>query len=143
MFWLLSAIAACRCARSIRRPTKRRRRHLKNFAATLAVKLLDHAKGKPLEIWFQDEARIGQQGTLTRVWAERGTRPCAPRDQRYKWAYIFGAVCPRTANCEQGTKRISAAIVHGPAPADLTVTDLAKALPYSWAEQEQGIGLIQ
>jgi len=39
--------------------------------------------------------------------------------------------------------RIIAAIVDGTAPADLTVTDLAKALPYSWAEQEQSIGLIQ
>ena len=41
------------------------------------------AKSKPIEIWFQDEARIGQQGTLTRVWAKRGTRPRAPHDQRY------------------------------------------------------------
>jgi transposase len=31
---------------------------------------------------------------LTRVWAERGSRPRAPRDQRYKWAYLFGAICP-------------------------------------------------
>src|SRR5271168_3656355 len=46
------------------------------------------------EDWFQDEARVGQQGTLTRVWAKRGSRPRAPRDQRYEWAYIFGAVCP-------------------------------------------------
>src|ERR1017187_5864291 len=36
-------------------------------------------KISPFEIWFQDEARIGQQGTLTRVWARRGTRPRAPR----------------------------------------------------------------
>jgi hypothetical protein len=28
------------------------------------------------------------------VWAERGSRPRAPRDQRYDWAYLFGAVCP-------------------------------------------------
>jgi lambda repressor-like predicted transcriptional regulator len=28
-------------------------------------------------------------------------------------------------------------------PADLTVTGLARALPYSWAEQEQAIGLLQ
>jgi hypothetical protein len=65
--------------------------------------LPDHARGKPLEIWFQDEARIGQQGTLTRVWAKRGTRPRAPRDQRYEWAYIFGAVCPQ--------RRVTAALV--------------------------------
>jgi len=37
---------------------------------------------------------VGQQGTLTRIWARRGTRPRAPRDTRYQWAYLFGAVCP-------------------------------------------------
>ena len=37
--------------------------------------------------------------------------------------------------------RIVAAIAAGTAPSDLTVTGLAKALPYSWAEQEQKIGL--
>ena len=52
------------------------------------------AAAKPIEVWWQDEARVGQQGTLTRVWAERGSRPPAPRDQRYEWAYLFGAVCP-------------------------------------------------
>ena len=37
--------------------------------------------------------------------------------------------------------RIIAAIVDGTAPADLTVTGLAKALPYSWAKQEERVGL--
>ena len=37
--------------------------------------------------------------------------------------------------------RIIAAIVNATAPTDLTVTGLAKALPYSWAEQERRIGL--
>ena len=32
--------------------------------------------------------------SITRRWARRGTRPSAPRDQRYASAYIFGAVCP-------------------------------------------------
>src|SRR3982751_6880411 len=31
----------------------------------------ERARGRPVEIWFQDEARVGQQGTLTRVWARR------------------------------------------------------------------------
>ena len=52
------------------------------------------AKDKPLEVWWQDEARVGQQGTLTYVWAECGSRPRVPRDLRYEWAYLFGAVCP-------------------------------------------------
>ena len=47
-----------------------------------------------MEIWFTDEARVGQQGTLTRVWAKRGSRPRAPRDRRFEWAYLFGAICP-------------------------------------------------
>ena len=55
------------------------------------------AAGKPIEIWFQDEARIGQKGTLTRLWARIGSRPRAPRDSRYEWAYIFGAVCSQRA----------------------------------------------
>jgi hypothetical protein len=59
--------------------------------------LPEHARAKPIEIWFQDEARVGQQGTLTRIWAKRGTRPRAPRDRRYAWAYLFGAICPERA----------------------------------------------
>ena len=51
-------------------------------------------RGTPIEIWFQDEARIGQKNKITRRWARRGTRPSAPKDQRTKSAYIFGAICP-------------------------------------------------
>ena len=60
----------------------------------MAAAIPERVRGRPIEIWFQDEARVGQQGTLTRVWAKRGTRPRAPRDTRYRWAYLFGAVCP-------------------------------------------------
>ena len=48
----------------------------------------------PVEIWFQDEARIGQKNGLVRQWARRGTRPRQPADQRYENAYLFGAICP-------------------------------------------------
>jgi hypothetical protein len=33
------------------------------------------------------------QGTLTRIWAKRGTRPQIKRDRRFTWAYLFGAIC--------------------------------------------------
>ncbi len=49
---------------------------------------------KAIEVWFQDEARIGQKNGRTRIWARKGTRPRLPADQRYKSAYLFGAVCP-------------------------------------------------
>ena len=52
------------------------------------------APGQPVEIWFADEARIGQKNKITRRWAKRGTRPCAPSDQRTPSASIFGAICP-------------------------------------------------
>lgn len=47
-----------------------------------------------IEIWWQDEARVGQKNKLTRRWARRGSRPAAPHDQRTKSSYIFGAICP-------------------------------------------------
>ena len=50
--------------------------------------------GTPIEIWWQDEARVGQKTKITRRWARRGTRPSAPKDQRTKSTYIFGAICP-------------------------------------------------
>jgi transposase len=61
------------------------------------------AADKPVEIWFGDEARVGQQGTITRVWGKCGSRPRAPRDRRYEWAYLFGAICPE--------RRVGAAVI--------------------------------
>jgi putative transposase len=47
-----------------------------------------------VEVWFGDQARVGQKNKVTRRWARRGTRPVAPRDQRTASTYIFGAICP-------------------------------------------------
>ena len=58
------------------------------------AKIAQAIGGKPIEVWFADEARVGQKNTLTRRWAKRGTRPSAPKDQRTQSAYIFGAICP-------------------------------------------------
>jgi len=55
--------------------------------------------GTQIEVWWQDEARIGQKNKITRRWAKRGTRPSAPKDQRTRWAYIFGAICPQKGTC--------------------------------------------
>ena len=51
-------------------------------------------RGTPIELWWQDEARVGQKNGITRRWARRGTRPSAPKDQRTTSAYIYGAICP-------------------------------------------------
>jgi transposase len=47
-----------------------------------------------IEVWFQDEMRVGQKNSLVYQWAKKGTRPRQPKDQRYENAYLFGAVCP-------------------------------------------------
>src|SRR5262245_21154145 len=78
------------------RKPRARSRILKNFPARLEAiarkKALDR---DTIEIWFADEARIGQKHKITRRWAKRGTRPSAPRDQRTASTYTFGAVCPK------------------------------------------------
>ena len=57
--------------------------------------LLNTTIGAPVEIWFQDEARVGQQGTHAYIWAPVGARPLMVRDNRHDSAYIFGAICPQ------------------------------------------------
>jgi len=52
------------------------------------------APATPIEVWFQDEMRVGQKNGLVYQWAKKGTRPRQPKDQRYDNAYLFGAVCP-------------------------------------------------
>ena len=52
------------------------------------------APGTPLEVWFQDEMRVGQKNKLTYRWARKGSRPRATHDQRTQSTYLFGAVCP-------------------------------------------------
>ena len=54
--------------------------------------------GTPIELWFQDEMRVGQKNKLTYRWARKGSRPRAVHDQRTQSTYLFGAVCP-----ERGT----------------------------------------
>src|SRR5215204_7168065 len=50
--------------------------------------------GKRIELWFMDEARVGQKGGVTHVWYQKGVRPRGVRQQGFASAYLFGAVCP-------------------------------------------------
>ena len=64
-----------------------------------------------VQVWFQDETRMGQQGSLSRLWARKGTRPRVVRQQQFMYQYIFGAVCPE--------EKLAAAII---APSANSVT---------------------
>ncbi len=51
------------------------------------------APGIPIEVWFQDEMRVGQKNKLTYKWARKGTRPRADHDQNTRSAHLCGAIC--------------------------------------------------
>jgi transposase len=48
-----------------------------------------------VELWSQDEHRIGLQPILRRVWARKGTRVRAVVRPRYHWRYLYGFVGPQ------------------------------------------------
>lgn len=73
------------------------------FKQTLHARLSEIALAHPdqqLRIFFQDEARFGQHGTTTRVWAPKGSRPTAVRQTEYQYLWVLGAVCPQTGQGE-------------------------------------------
>jgi Lipocalin-like domain len=78
--------------------------------------------------------------------------PALSDDWRYRHLWPSPLATPSVAQwCERHVRflaplafvspRIVTAIADGTGAADLTVTALAKALPYSWTEQEQGVGM--
>lgn len=76
---------------------KPRKRLLRGLAERLKSVGDTHA-GKRIRLFFQDEARAGQKGRVCHRWYTRGKRPPGKCDQRYTFAYIFGAVEPGTDN---------------------------------------------
>jgi site-specific DNA recombinase len=78
-------------------------------------------------VWIED-IRLGRVASL----AEIAGREC--QGERYiRMLLPLAFVSPR----------IVAVIAEGRAAANLTVSSLVRALPYSWAEQERSIGLFQ
>jgi hypothetical protein len=65
----------------------------KKLSASLAEIQAAHPQAS-VEVWSQDEARLGLFTTLRRVWAVRGKRPIALVQPRRIWAYISAFVHP-------------------------------------------------
>ncbi len=67
------------------------------FFKEVVVEQIDAIAGqhpdKEVQVWNQDEARFGQQGTITRVWARRGSRPRRMRQNGRASLYVLTAVC--------------------------------------------------
>ena len=71
----------------------------KKLTTTLAELATAHP-GETIEVWFEDEARFGQKGTLTTVWADTGSRPTAPKQGGFQSLHVLTAVCPGTGRAE-------------------------------------------
>ena len=54
---------------------------------------IDYSK---VDIWSQDESRVGQQGGLTRIWTIKGTRPRKVKQGQFTSTYIYGAASHST-----------------------------------------------
>ena len=76
------------------------KRFLKSFTLETILNIPWRVRIEQVDVWFQDEARFGQQNTTTRVWATKGTRPRVVRQQQFEYAYLFDAVCPATGATE-------------------------------------------
>lgn len=53
---------------------------------------------KKIQIWYQDEARFGQKGIVSKIWTIQGKRPTRYRQNGFKSAYFIGAVDPKTGD---------------------------------------------
>ena len=64
-------------------PSRRDRSSISRSSPAVLGKIAQHKGADPaaIEVWFADEARIGQKNKITRHWARRGTRPATPSDQ--------------------------------------------------------------
>jgi len=49
-----------------------------------------------VQVWAEDEHRLGLFPVVRRVWAPKGERPTAPVRRAYEWLYVYGFVRPRT-----------------------------------------------
>ena len=49
-----------------------------------------------MELWAEDEARLGLKPVVRRVWAPVGRRPVARAKRGYEWTYLYGFVRPES-----------------------------------------------
>ena len=83
-----------------------------------------HPEAERVELWFMDEARIGQKGRLTHVWYQKGVRPRGVRQQGFASAHLFGAVCPERG---EGVALVLPEV--STAAMDVFLAELSRAVP--------------
>ncbi len=59
-----------------------------------------------VEVWAEDEHRLGLKPVVRRVWVDEWTTPTAEVNWRYEWLWLYGFVQPQTGK----TKGVDSAI---------------------------------
>ena len=49
-----------------------------------------------IELWCEDEHRLGLKPIIRKVWSPIGERPTVKVHQRYEWTYLYSFVRPKT-----------------------------------------------
>jgi transposase len=55
-----------------------------------------YPEAEVVELWAEDEARLGLKPVVRRVWAPVGKRPVALFKRGYEWTYLYGFVRPES-----------------------------------------------
>ena len=75
---------------------------VQEFFKEIVVEQIDALAGqhpdRELRVFFEDEERFGTPETITRVWAPKGSRPRAVRQNGREWLYVRMAVCLSTGS---------------------------------------------
>lgn len=80
-------------------PTLRLRPPSRKLSKKLPERVREIREENPrseVEVWAQDEMRLGLKPVVRRVWAPRGQRPKARFRRRYEWLYLYGFVRPQS-----------------------------------------------
>ena len=98
----LSLGAAPTCAASVSSAEGRRsRRGVQKGGLDQAVaRIAQSHPGAAVEVWAEDEARVGLLPLARRVWAKVGQRPRMSSRRRYQWRYVFAFVHPSSGRTE-------------------------------------------
>jgi transposase len=96
----LGCPAAARLVAPVAAPTAPARGHAraeggaqKKLALAVARARAAHP-GRPVEVWAEDEHRVGLKPIRRRVWAPVGARPVALGHHRYAWLHVTAFVQP-------------------------------------------------
>ena len=49
-----------------------------------------------VEVWCEDEHRLGLKPIIRKVWSPVGERPIVKVHQRYEWTYLYAFARPKT-----------------------------------------------